>query len=95
MLKIKIFKFLAGYAANNKTETLVKVEGIVDGGAALAGGSESASTFDRIAFKTTQDMVRGNTVCTFRNMRSSYFKLLKNKRVTISRSNLCRSKNYQ
>ena len=58
----------AGYAAGNKTEVLVelaqKVGDTIDGGTALVGGSESASAFGRIAFKTTQDMARGDTVCT-------------------------------
>ncbi len=58
----------AGYAAGNKTEVLVelaqKAGGAVDGGTALVGGGESASAFGRIAFKTTQDMARGDTICT-------------------------------
>lgn len=58
----------AGYAAGNKTDVLVelaqKAGSAIDGGTALVGGSESASAFGRIAFKTTQDMARGDTVCT-------------------------------
>ena len=58
----------AGYAAGNKTEVLVelaqKAGGVVDGGTALVGGSESASAFGRIAFKATQDIARGDTICT-------------------------------
>lgn len=36
----------------------------VDAGTALAGGCESSSAIGRIAYKTTRDIVRGDTVCT-------------------------------
>lgn len=58
----------AGYAAGNKTDVLIelaqKAGNVIDGGTILVGGSESASAFGRIAFKTTQDMARGDSVCT-------------------------------
>lgn len=58
----------AVYAAGNKTEALVKVAekigGTVDGVTALVGGTESAFAMGRISFKTTQDVARGDTVCT-------------------------------
>ena len=58
----------AGYAAGNKTEVMVelaqKAGNVVDGGTTLVGGGESASALGRIAFKTTKDMARGDTVCT-------------------------------
>ena len=58
----------AGYAAGNKTDVMVelaqKAGDVVDGGTALVGGSESGAAFGRIAFKATQDIARGDTVCT-------------------------------
>ena len=58
----------AGYAAGNKTELLIELAqksgSVVDGGTALVGGSESGAAFGRIAFKATQDIARGDTVCT-------------------------------
>ena len=36
----------------------------VDRGTALVAGGESASALGRIAFKTTKDLARGDTVCT-------------------------------
>ena len=58
----------AGYAAGNKTEQFVKVATTVgktlDRGTELVGGGESASALGRIAFHTTKDIARGDTVCT-------------------------------
>ena len=42
----------------------MKAAGIVDGGTTLAGGTESASAIGRIAFKTTRDIARDDTICT-------------------------------
>lgn len=56
----------AGYAPGNKTDIMVELAqkdgGAVDGGTALVGGSESASALGRIAFKTTKDVARGDTI---------------------------------
>ena len=58
----------SGYAAGNKTDQLVtiaeKFGTAVDRGSELAGGGESATALGRIAFKTTKDIARGDTVCT-------------------------------
>lgn len=37
---------------------------VADRGTELIGGGESASALGNIAFKTSKDMVRGDTVCT-------------------------------
>jgi hypothetical protein len=36
----------------------------VEGGTALAGGTESAGALGKILFKTTKDIARGDSVCT-------------------------------
>jgi hypothetical protein len=65
----------SAYAAGNNTDKLVKISenlvklsenlgGIVDRGTGLVGGTESAAAFGKIAFKTTKDMARGDTLCT-------------------------------
>jgi hypothetical protein len=58
----------SGYAAGNMTENLVKVASkagnIVDRTTELAGGSESARAIANIAYKTTKDLRRGDTICT-------------------------------
>ena len=45
-------------------EIAQKVEGAIDRGTVLVGGSESASALGRVAFKTTRDIARGDTICT-------------------------------
>lgn len=58
----------SGYAAGNTTERLVnmaeKTATILDRGSELIGGGESVSAVGRIAFKTTKDIARGDSVCT-------------------------------
>lgn len=58
----------SGYAAGNTTEKLVELASnagtFVDRGTELIGGGETASTMGRIAFKTTKDIARGDSVCT-------------------------------
>ena len=58
----------SGYAAGNTTEKLVelasKAGNWVDRGTELVGGGETASSLGRIAFKTTKDIARGDSVCT-------------------------------
>jgi hypothetical protein len=65
----------SAYAAGNNTdklfkfsENLVKVSenlaDVVDRGTGLVGGTESATALGKIAFKTTRDMARGDTLCT-------------------------------
>ena len=58
----------SGYAAGNTTERLINVASsvgtVVDRGTELVGGSESAAAFGKIAFQTTKDIARGDTVCT-------------------------------
>ena len=56
------------YAAGNTTEKLVELASnagtFVDRGTELVGGGETAGTLGRIAFKTTKDIARGDSVCT-------------------------------
>jgi len=58
----------SGYAAGNQTERFVEIASnlgtYVDRGTELLGGGESAGSLGRIAFKTTKDIARGDTVCT-------------------------------
>ena len=58
----------SGYAAGNTTEKLVDIASragnFVDRGTELVGGGETASSLGRIAFKTTKDIARGDSVCT-------------------------------
>jgi len=58
----------SGYAADNKTYKLLELSenfaSIFDRGTELAGGGESASALGKIAFKTTKDIARGDTICT-------------------------------
>lgn len=58
----------AGYAAGNTTDRLVSVASelghVVDLGTQLGGGSESAAALGKIAFKTSRDIARGDTICT-------------------------------
>lgn len=58
----------ANAVANTKTEVMIEIAqkagGAIDGGTALIGGSESASALGRIAFKTTKNVARGDTICT-------------------------------
>ena len=58
----------SAYAAGNTTEKLINlasdVGNVVDRGTELAGGSEASAALGKIAFKTTKDIARGDTVCT-------------------------------
>ena len=58
----------AAYKAGNMTEkvvTLADKAGVtVDRGIELGFGGESASSLGRVAFKTTKDIARGDSVCT-------------------------------
>ena len=58
----------SAYSAGNTTEKLVNIASnvgnAVDRGTELAGGGESAAALGKIAFKTTKDLARGDTVCT-------------------------------
>ena len=57
-----------GYVADTKTDALVKRAqksvDLIDGGTALAGGSESATARGRVTFKTIRDRAWGEMVCT-------------------------------
>lgn len=58
----------SAYTAGNTTEKLINlasdVGNVVDRGTELAGGSEASAALGKIAFKTTKDIARGDTVCT-------------------------------
>jgi hypothetical protein len=57
----------ADVVGNNPDEIALLAEtagNIVDGGIALAGGTESAGALGKILFKTSKDIARGDTVCT-------------------------------
>jgi hypothetical protein len=58
----------SAYVAGNNTDKLIKLSenlgGVVDRGTELVGGTESAGALGKIAFKTTKDMARGDTLCT-------------------------------
>jgi hypothetical protein len=58
----------SAYIADNNSDKILKVAeslgGVVDRGTELAGGGESAAALGRIAFKTTKDIARGDTLCT-------------------------------
>nr|YP_010472412.1 hypothetical protein N4L43_pgp097 [Pleurosigma intermedium]UVG42023.1 hypothetical protein [Pleurosigma intermedium] len=52
-------------AGNNRIlELAKKAKNAVDGGTALAGGTESASALGQIGFKATKDIARGDKICT-------------------------------
>lgn len=53
------------YLAGNNTDKLVEIVGPkVDAGCMLVGGSESAGSLGRIAYKAGRDAARGDKVCT-------------------------------
>lgn len=58
----------SGYASGNTTEKMVEIASSIGNGVNLGTqlglGSESASSIGRIAFKTTKDLARGDSVCT-------------------------------
>jgi len=58
----------SAYAAGNNTDKLIKLSeslgDVVDRGTELVGGGESAAALGKIAFKTTKDIARGDTLCT-------------------------------
>lgn len=58
----------SGYAVGNMTEKLVNIGSnmgtVVDRGTKLVGGSEAATALGKIAFKTTKDVARVDTLCT-------------------------------
>ena len=58
----------SAYTAGNKTNRVLelaeKAKDSIDGGTALAGGTESASAIGRIGFKVIKDIARGDKVCT-------------------------------
>ena len=58
----------AVYATGNQTDSVLgmakKAKHAFDGGTALAGETESASALGRIVFKGSQDLARGDSVCT-------------------------------
>ena len=62
----------SAYITGNKTnktlelalEVAEKAKNAVDGGTALAGGTESAGALGRIGFKVTKDIARGDKICT-------------------------------
>lgn len=58
----------SAYIAGNNTDKIAsaaeKLSNVVDGGTALAGGTESAGALGKILYKTSKDVARGDTVCT-------------------------------
>lgn len=58
----------SGYAAGNTTEKLVNIAyksgTVLDRGTELIGGGEASCALGNIVFKTTKDIVRGDTICT-------------------------------
>jgi hypothetical protein len=58
----------SAYAAGNNTDKLIKLSeslgNVVDRSTQLVGGTESAAALGKIAFKTTKDIARGDTLCT-------------------------------
>lgn len=58
----------SAYVSGNNTDKIIsiaeKVGNIVDGGTALAGGTESAGALGKILYKTSKDVARGDTLCT-------------------------------
>jgi hypothetical protein len=58
----------SAYAAGNNTDKFIKLSeslgGVVDRGTEFVGGTESAAALGKIAFKTTKDIARGDTLCT-------------------------------
>ena len=58
----------SAYATGNKTNKILelaeKAKDTIDGGTALAGGTESAGALGRIGFKATKDIARGDKICT-------------------------------
>jgi|TARA_B110000977_G_scaffold126543_1_gene161805 hypothetical protein len=65
--RIKIVQESA-YGAGNSTDEIgrvaEKVGNIIDGGTALAGGTESANALGLILYKTSKDAARSDAVCT-------------------------------
>jgi hypothetical protein len=64
---IKAVQESAYALGNNRDEMAFALETAkiaVEGGTALAGGTESAGALGKILFKTTKDIARGDTVCT-------------------------------
>jgi hypothetical protein len=53
-----------GKLSENLVKLSEKLGGVADRGTGLVGGTESATAFGKIAFKTTKDMARGDTLCT-------------------------------
>lgn len=58
----------SGYAAGNPTEKFVNLASnagtFLDRASELIGGGESFGAVGRIAFKTTKDIARGDSICT-------------------------------
>lgn len=58
----------SAYVAGNNTDKVVKIAdnlgNIIERGTELVGGVEGAQSFGKIAFKTTKDLARGDSVCT-------------------------------
>lgn len=58
----------AAYEAGNRTDKIAafvdKVADKVDKGTAIVGGTESSGALAKIAYKTTKDVARGDSVCT-------------------------------
>jgi hypothetical protein len=58
----------SAYVTGNNTDAIVlvakTVNNVIDGGTALAGGTESATALGKILYKTSKDVARGDTVCT-------------------------------
>ena len=58
----------SAYVAGNSTYEIVRVaekaSNVIDGGTALAGGTEAAGALGKILYKTSKDIARGDTVCT-------------------------------
>ena len=61
---VKESAYVAGDKTNKILEIAEKAKDAVDGGTALAGGTESASALGRIGYKATKDIARGDKVCT-------------------------------
>lgn len=57
----------SAYASGNATDKLVKLAStagtIIDRTTEFVGGSETASSIGKIAFKTTKDVIRGDKIC--------------------------------
>lgn len=57
----------SAYTTVNNTDKLIKFSenfgSVVDRGTELVAGTESASALGKIAFKTTKDIARGDSIC--------------------------------